>query len=896
MTPSREGSRAKIEAMDGWRLVGDLWHGPRGERLPAIWGGQDPDPFWLDLDLGDVTLGGVPLWEIGELSDWLDTTDWARGVFDTSVPDFWQDAATSGAILADYGLTREDIPFLMGQGVETGRAGEFMGGLFVDEQNRIVDTSGQVIVDASGLAQIERGIEAVSTRPGDPTAWQSLTGALRPVNEFLRTPVGGILATLGLGGLGLALGSAISGGGGQFTPPAQQLTPGQQLVNRLLTENPQLSGVLSQALTTSLGAQQTVAQVLGEQAQRELMAGRDQAGIEADIRQQALQTMQAYLGGTPSVAQVMPGGGAATGVPPGADPFIAGGEELGRTQVGGAATAFDTGLKGGATGDPVDAAVQNILRYRSLGISPTWNPGSLEERISQGINPRTGQPMSGTEQSMLYSGENPFAQVYALGGGTAMGGMVMDQYGRLVPADQGGYVGAMAGGEQRTAMGEPPPPRFPFDPSGGGYVGAMAGGVTGTPYGGAATGGVKGGMGEETGGRWVIDNFGRQIWSPTGAGLTFGEGEGGGLAQGGVSEVNGRLVFTPRGGGAAAGGPNWGQPTGRTPSGFATPGGVDPLGQAFTGDTRGGGSWGGGGAATGGFRSPSGGISRSVADLLAPVDPRQLAAQDPLTQQIRALVARQAGANLSGQPDEIGEGFRRSLVGLFAPGTRDPVTEALQARVLAAARGETPSPMLERLEREEMDQILNQFALRGPQYAESSAGIEKLARLRQMQTERRDNQILATLSTLQPQLVQRELLPGQRAGQIAPLLQARETLPNLQLSSVANVLGGRESSALSIANFLSNQAEQRRAGAQALAGTGRTSPAALQLPLASIASIPSITGVSDLNAGTADMNRLNQYLGLQSFLAGEQARAGLGSGIAQLFARAGATGFDLARG
>ena len=778
-----EALRAKIDTMNGWRLVGSVWHGPRGDRLPAIWGGQDPDPFWLDLDLGDVTLGGVPLWELGEMTDWLNTTDWSRGVFDTSVPDFWADAATSGAVLADYGLTRDDVPFLMGQGVETGRPGELLGGLFVEEGRGIVDSSGQVIVNPSGLIAIERGIEDVTLRPGDSAAWKALTGALKPVNDFLGTPVGGILATLGLGGVGLALGSAISGGAGRFTPPAQQLTPGQQLVNRLLTENPQLSGVLSQALTTSLGAQQTVAQVLGEQAQRELMAGRDQAGIEADIRQQALQTMQAYLGGTPSVAQVMPGG------PP----------------------------TGGPQGFPFDPS-----------------GGGYAGKMAEGVT-----------------------------GGAATGGvrMVMDQYGRLVPAGQGGYSEAMRGG-------------VPMPPA--------------------------------TGGSPASINFNNLVYDEARGGFTDPT-TGQHFAQW-PGEID-RAIPNPWGGGAATGpfaqyGPMGGEEGLFKPSGAAVPswnpnimgGGAEFTGTPGQQPPAGWGQPIGGGAATGGVRSSAtGGISRSVADLLAPVDPRQIAAQDPLTQQIRALVARQAGANLSGQPDEIAEGFRRSLTSLFGPGTTDPVTEALQARVLAAARGETPSPMLERLEREEMDQILNQFALRGPQYAESSAGIEKLARLRQMQTERRDNQILSTLSTLQPQLVQRELLPGQRAGQLAPLLQARETLPNLQLRSVADILGGREQGALGIAGFLANQAEQRRAGAQALAGTGRTSPILLQSPLASIASIPSITGVSDLNAGVRTQNDLNQRLAFAAFDAEQAARAGLGSGIARLFGAAAGAGFGLPR-
>lgn len=127
----------------------------------------------------------------------------------------------------------------------------------------------------------------------------------------------------------------------------------------------------------------------------------------------------------------------------------------------------------------------------------------------------------------------------------------------------------------------------------------------------------------------------------------------------------------------------------------------------------------------------------------------------------------------------------------------------------------------------------------------------------------------------------------------APLLQARETLPNLQLTSLANILGGREANALSVANLFANQAEQRRAGTQALAGTGRTSPLALEAPLASIASTPSITGVSDLNASTRATNDWNQQLALDSFLAGERARAGLGSSIAKLFGQAARAGYGL---
>ena len=203
-----------------------------------------------------------------------------------------------------------------------------------------VDTAAGVVVDASGsqmltledfdeLAEIGARIQGGDSDPG---LLGSLKGIYDKIPANVKDSFGPILVTLGLGAVGLAIGSAFTGGDQTFTLPEPTPPPGgvvasREALTRALTQpstfgppasfggnslantlfGPSATGAqdLDATFRYGLAGQRNLADLLLGTSARELAYDQEQAPWERAIRMQALSEIPGYLqqGGTPSLSR-----------------------------------------------------------------------------------------------------------------------------------------------------------------------------------------------------------------------------------------------------------------------------------------------------------------------------------------------------------------------------------------------------------------------------------------------------------------------------------------------------------------------------------------------------------------------------------------------------------------
>lgn len=182
------------------------------------------------------------------------------------------------------------------------------------DEGLFVDTGTGQLVNAAGSPFSQAQIDAMAASVEEQVrSGQAPPGILDALNKFLGTNLGKIAGSLALGGAGLGLARAVTGGGQTFTPPASQpalpaVQSARDALNQILTGGGTTSAQdLQSLIRQSIAGQRTIADLSSARAGRELAMDTQQAPLEQAIRMQALGELPSYLsGGTPSIATTAP--------------------------------------------------------------------------------------------------------------------------------------------------------------------------------------------------------------------------------------------------------------------------------------------------------------------------------------------------------------------------------------------------------------------------------------------------------------------------------------------------------------------------------------------------------------------------------------------------------------
>lgn len=196
----------------------------------------------------------------------------------------------------------------------------------------------------------------------------------------------------------------------------------------------------------------------------------------------------------------------------------------------------------------------------------------------------------------------------------------------------------------------------------------------------------------------------------------------------------------------------------------------------------------------------------------------------------------------------------------------DPIRLEIASEVSRALRGETPSPLLDRLAREETEGERNRlFARLGAGFETSSPGIEALARMRDSQAMRAEQNRQQTFATLMPQEFAR------RQAEYANPLAAIQTLGAGEMDRARFATGER----------MTGLAERL-----ALLGMGRTSPSALAQSLSAYVPITPLLGLDATNASNMAGYHAANQAAIANFNAQNQSDAATAAAISGLFGTA----------
>ena len=272
------------------------------------WSTSGGTPFMDVLDffpgLGDLSVGGVPLYTIYSTP---------------SVP-----PAESGFTFTPQHAAAVD---------------QFVDNLNYNTTTKAVtDDQGRVIVDpqnSQAFLDKLREVEVLNAQAADQrmtanpamqsTLYAKVGSALQGASNYLtdKSVLGPLLGTLVLGGVGLGVSRAVTGGPGTFTPPTSGSTApppavqnARDALNRALTQPSIQSGTpttapgagmlplmssgtanLEDALRASLAGQSVLANDTALSASREYAANQEQAPIERAIRLWALQSLPSMVAG-----------------------------------------------------------------------------------------------------------------------------------------------------------------------------------------------------------------------------------------------------------------------------------------------------------------------------------------------------------------------------------------------------------------------------------------------------------------------------------------------------------------------------------------------------------------------------------------------------------------------
>lgn len=197
------------------------------------------------------------------------------------------------------------------------------------------------------------------------------------------------------------------------------------------------------------------------------------------------------------------------------------------------------------------------------------------------------------------------------------------------------------------------------------------------------------------------------------------------------------------------------------------------------------------------------------------------------------------------------------------PRIDDPIRAALASEIARAVGGGTASPLLERTEREEEDQLRNRlFRQLGAGYEVSTPGIEALQRMRESQAIRRENNRQQTYASLGPQEFAR------RGAEYQVPLTAAGTLSNIDLAQ---------------RGFTSGERQRGLAERLGLLGLGRTPMPQIATTLGQNVPISPLLGLDSAERARQQQHAINTQAALQSFGADAQSDQALASAIAGLF-------------
>lgn len=296
------------------------------------------------LDLGDITIGGVPLTDpmfqvFPESADpnWMpyDPASYERAFMPTidypfgspsgnvRVANFPEEPFTpQQSLMPSQGFPAGTDPLAVGP--EGALGGEF----FVDTAtNAVYDGSGRMVATPEEMAQGLTLVDKLQGIHSDPTTTPEQKAAAEQgfwasSGKFLETGWGKLLATLVLGGVGLGVAELMSGDQPRMgmpapTPPPAGVTAARDALNQALTtqaggQSASMAGLLGPGATAGddlqslfrmgIAGQRNLADLgLGRSAQ-EILADAEQAPLERALRMQSLGELPGLLGPSAGVA------------------------------------------------------------------------------------------------------------------------------------------------------------------------------------------------------------------------------------------------------------------------------------------------------------------------------------------------------------------------------------------------------------------------------------------------------------------------------------------------------------------------------------------------------------------------------------------------------------------
>lgn len=200
------------------------------------------------------------------------------------------------------------------------------------------------------------------------------------------------------------------------------------------------------------------------------------------------------------------------------------------------------------------------------------------------------------------------------------------------------------------------------------------------------------------------------------------------------------------------------------------------------------------------------------------------------------------------------------------PRIDDPIRAAFASEIARAVGGGTASPLLERAEREEEDQLRNRlFQQLGAGYEVSTPGMEALQRMRESQAIRREGNRQQTYASLGPQEFAR------RGAEYQVPLTAASNLTNIDLAN---------------RGFTSRERQTGLAERLGLLNLGRTPTPQIATTLGSNVPISPLLGLDSAERARQQQYAINTQAALQSFGADAQGDQALAGAIAGLFGSA----------
>ena len=202
----------------------------------------------------------------------------------------------------------------------------------------------------------------------------------------------------------------------------------------------------------------------------------------------------------------------------------------------------------------------------------------------------------------------------------------------------------------------------------------------------------------------------------------------------------------------------------------------------------------------------------------------------------------------------------------WIPRINDPIRAAFASEIARAAGGATASPMLQRMEQEEEQQLRNRLqAQLGAGYEVSSPGIEAMQRMRESQAIRRENNRQQTYANLAPQEFAR------RGAEYQVPLTAANTLTNIDLAN---------------RGFDSRERQTGLAERLAMLNIGRTPVPQISTTLNSLVPISPLLGLDSADRARQQQHALQTQAALQSYGSSAQSDQALAAAIAGLFGTA----------